>query len=332
VSNLPSIPVIDLGSEPLSQLAARQPEALARLLAAGRQHYGRLALGYADLRSQAWLIRAASPFRAEIGQVAKLARARGAHLLNLAHEWSCTASLSPSPSGGFFLRRTLDWPFDGLGRNLVLARRETPEGASLEATWPGFVGTLSVLAPGRFAIAFNQAPRRRHLLGRFGAWVANRRSISRSRALPPAHLLRLVVESAPDFGTALTMLCERPLCVGGLFTVAGPGPEDAAVVEREPRRYSVHRGALCVANHWPSRPQWGVARGSDSHARAAALEGCALGAVPFDWVRPPVLNGQTRLAFEADPASGYIALQGFERDGAATQPLVLGRRPSSAAA
>ena len=328
MGSLPTIPVIDLGAEPLSALAARRPADLALLLAAGRRHYGRLALGYADLRSQAWLIRAASPLREEIRAVAKLAGGRGAHLLNLAHEWSCTAALNALPGGGFLLRRTLDWPFDGLGRSLVLARRTTPEGPALEATWPGFVGTLSVLAPGRFAIAFNQAPRRRHALGRYGAWIANRRSINRSRALPPAHLLRQVVEGAPDFGSALAMLCERPLCVGGLFTVAGPGRDDAAVIEREPQRFFVHRGAAAVANHWPSRPQWGIARGSDSHARATAIEGCAPGAAPFDWVAPPVLNQQTRVAFEADPASGYLALQGFEREGAVTAPLQLGRRPA----
>jgi hypothetical protein len=330
VASLPTIPVIDLGTEPLSALAARRPEDLALLLAAGRRHYGRLALGYADLRSQAWLIRAASPLREEIRAVAKLAPGRGAHLLNLAHEWSCTASLSPLPTGSFLLRRTLDWPFDGLGRGLVVARRQTREGPVLEATWPGFVGTLTALAPGRFAVAFNQAPRRRHLLGRAGAWIANRRSINRSRALPPAHLLREVVEDAPDFGTALAMLCQRPLCVGGLFTLAGPGPEDAAVVERDPKRYTVHRGAAAVANHWPSRPQWGVARGRDSHARAAALGGSRPGALPFDWVVPPVLNADTRLAFEADPASGYLALQGYERDGVATAPLELGQRPAAA--
>jgi hypothetical protein len=327
MTSLPAIPIVDLGSEPLSALAARRPDDLALLLAAGRRHYGRLALGYADLRSQAWLLRAASPLREEIRAVAKLALGRGAHLLNLAHEWACTAALSPSPAGGFFLRRTLDWPFDGLGRALVLVKRETPEGPALEATWPGFVGTLTALAPGRFALAFNQAPRRRHLLGRAGAWIASRRAINRSRALPPAHLLRQVVETAPDFGSALSMLCERPLCVGGLFTLAGPGPEDAAVVEREPRRYSMHRGAVSVANHWPSRPQWGVARGRDSHARAAALAACRSQA-PLDWVAPPVLNRDTRLAFEGDPTSGYLALQGFERDGAATEPLELGRRPS----
>jgi hypothetical protein len=47
-------------------------------------------------------------------------------------------------------------------------------------------------------------------------------------------------------------------------------------------------------------------------------------------VAPPVLNSDTRLAFEGDPKSGYLALQGFERDGAATEPLELGPRPGFA--
>jgi len=60
------------------------------------------------------------------------------------------------------------------------------------------------------------------------------------------------------------------------------------------------------------------------------LRGSAPGAAPFDWVTPPVLSPITRLAFEADPRSGYLALQGYEGEGAVTAPLELGQRPSFA--
>ena len=47
---------------------------------------------------------------------------------------------------------------------------------------------------------------------------------------------------------------------------------------------------------------------------------------PFDlaWLAPPILNDDTRLVAVAEPATGRLALQGFERGGQpATQPLRL---------
>jgi hypothetical protein len=271
VPPLPDIPVIDLGAASPATLALRLPEGLAALLAAGRRHYGRLPVAWADRRSRAWLARSGSPLLAEIAAVERLAGRPGAALLNLAHEWACTSALLPGAGGGFRLRRTLDWPFEGLGRGLVLLRRAAPAGPVLEASWPGFVGSLTALAPGRFALAFNQAPRRRHPLGRPGAWLGDRRRVSRSRALPPAHLLRLVLDRAGDFDQALALLRDTPLCLPGLITLAGPAPGQGVILEREPDAARLRWGAGAAGNHWPSRPDWGRPRGAQSHARALAL-------------------------------------------------------------
>ena len=43
----------------------------------------------------------------------------------------------------------------------LVARHESPAGSWLNVTWPGFVGVLTGMAPGRFSIAYNQAPIRR---------------------------------------------------------------------------------------------------------------------------------------------------------------------------
>ena len=43
------------------------------------------------------------------------------------------------------------------------------------------------------------------------------------------------------------------------------------------------------------------------------------GAAGMDWLVPPVLNPDTRLAVMANPAAGRIAVQGLEADGPATQ-------------
>lgn len=42
---------------------------------------------------------------------------------------------------------------------------------------------------------------------------------------------------------------------------------------------------------------------------------------PAGWLRPPVLNADTRLLFVADPVSGTFAAQGFERSVAVTRLL-----------
>jgi hypothetical protein len=46
------------------------------------------------------------------------------------------------------------------------------------------------------------------------------------------------------------------------------------------------------------------------------MQAAAAGAGPdLAWLRPPVLNPTTRLAFYAEPASGRLVAQGFEADG-----------------
>jgi hypothetical protein len=49
------------------------------------------------------------------------------------------------------------------------------------------------------------------------------------------------------------------------------------------------------------------------------------------WLRPPMLNPTTRLAFAADPATGRLAVQGWESDGVATRPLNASFAPASVA-
>src|ERR1700675_437794 len=50
---------------------------------------------------------------------------------------------------------------DGLGRHVEVARMAGPAGEYYSVTWPGFVGVLTAMAPGRFAATINQAPLKR---------------------------------------------------------------------------------------------------------------------------------------------------------------------------
>ena len=132
--------------------------------------------------------------------------------------------------------RTLDWPFAGLGRGLTVARQAGPAGEFWNVTWPGAVGVLTALAPGRFAATINQAPLYRRTRGEVLRWIdyaANAiRTYARVRFAPPAHVLRQVFETASNYGEAKEMLSRLPMARPMLIALAGTRPGESCVIER----------------------------------------------------------------------------------------------------
>jgi hypothetical protein len=316
------IPSIDLGGEgPLALLRQERGRAAA-LIAAARQTYGALPFALADRLSRGWLARSDNPYRAEIAAIAE-ELGTGATLLNLSYEWGCTTGAFADVDGRPRLLRVLDWPLDGLGANVVVARRATTAGPLVDITWPGATGVVTALAPGRFAVAMNQAPRKRHGLGFVGDWLVDRIALLvRSRDLPPMHLLRRVCESAQDFAAARAALAATPIAIPALFIVAGTRPGECCVIERRQHDARVHDDVPAIAaNAWLS--DWpGVARGGTNADRIAALAACAAAAgADFAWLQPPVLNWRTRLAVVASAATGEAAVVGIEAERAATEVL-----------
>jgi hypothetical protein len=108
-----------------------------------------------DRISERWLAR--SPYVAEITAIAGALDFSGVWLLNVSMQWGCTSRAS-AHDGVPWLLRTLDWPFHGLGHHTELAHMSGAAGGFISVTWPGYVGVLTALAPGRFAAALNQAP------------------------------------------------------------------------------------------------------------------------------------------------------------------------------
>ena len=227
--------------------------------------------------------------------------------------------------GGTTLLRTLDWPFDGLGRALVVVRQQGSAGQYLSATWPGFVGVLTGLAPGRFAAAINQPPLPLPRWGKVAGWMAARNQVNGSSALPPSHLLRLAFDSCRGFGQAADLIRRTPICISAIFTLAGPERGQALVIERT-RDAAFEPADPAAANHWASSPgPAGRPRNRSSPGRRAAMCGL-LTARPdwsLDWVRPPIVQNDTRLALMANPRRGRLAVQGWERTGPATEALDL---------
>jgi hypothetical protein len=261
----------------------------------------------------------------ELDAVAAHTRLSGVYAINLSYEYGCTTlaradGLGLAPT----LRRTLDWPFLGLGRAAIVARRAGPAGEFFDITWPGAVGTLTAVAPGRFAAAINQAP----LLRRTRANVLRPTdytrnlvwTLARERGMPPLHLLRHVFETATSFALALELLKTVELARPVLFTLVGCTPNEIAVVERRERDATIHLGPGSVANDWrvprsgwEPRPCALPDRRLDSVARCAAIEQAVAGTPePFSWVIPPVRNWNTRVAVEMSPGEGWIRVLGFE--------------------
>jgi hypothetical protein len=319
-AGLPAIPLIDAGHDGPTALAVAVPDHLAQIMAISEKRYGRIALALGDRISRRWLERTANPYLDEIAAVARTVGRPGAHLLNLSYEWTCTSGVGPDPDGdGSRLLRTLDWPLDGLGRNVVVARQEGEAGVYYNVTWPGFSGVVTAMAPGRFSAAINQPPMRQYTPSCWLDWAISRARTLKSDALPPAHLLRRVFDTCRTFDAAKAMLTDSPICLPAFFVLSGTRPDQGCVIERLERRAAVRPAPVSAANHWIALPVPGRTRGFDSEGRCALMERLRdRAADDFAWVAPPILNETTRLAVSANAACGRLVVQGFESISPAT--------------
>jgi hypothetical protein len=177
------------------------------------------------------------------------------------------------------------------------------------------------MAPGRFAVALNQPPMIRFGLTPPLDWLMSRVRVWQSRDLPPAHLLRQVCETCASYDEARERLCETPLCLPALFTLAGVDPGEGCVIERTQHRAVRRDMPAAVGNHWADLAERGRPRGARSHERAARMTSALAGGEP--WMAAPIINRHTRLVAVLNPARGRLTLQGWEKDGPVTGQLML---------
>ena len=318
-ASLPEIPVIDCDEGGATRLFDQTTAGAHRLADVAKRSYTAPVVAFLDWRSRQWVERNDSPYVPEIEHIAEQLSGAGAYALNCSYEWACTTA-----AVGAQVMRVLDWRLDGMGPEIVVARHRSPAGSWLNVTWPGFVGVLTALAPGRFAAALNQAPlRHRTYLLPFD-WLIDRIKIDGTRAIPPAHLLRLVFETCSNFEEAVDVLRETPIAMPCLFAISGANGE-ACVIERQEKKAFVFEGNEVMANHW-ANSQWrrGRSRGVDSEGRWHALRATTqhhdLGQ-GFGWLRPPVLNRLTRLAAVMNAATGALSVIGLEAKGTTAIPV-----------
>jgi hypothetical protein len=276
----------------------------------------------AEAACRRWLERSASPYAGEIRAIAELVKQPGVYFGNTAYEAACTVATCRGSMDAQMLARTLDWPFPGMGRHVLVARQAGTAGEFWNVTWPGAVGVLTATAPGRFAATINQAPLRRRT-----SWPALRpldyianalNTYVRVRHAPPAHVLRQVFETAPDYAAAKEMLSRIPVARPVLFALAGTKPDETCLIEREETAARVIEGDVIVANDWSQpRAGWeertisGITDINSSNRCATLTRRVAARREPFDWVAPPVLNWATRVAVEMS-ADGLLRAVGFE--------------------
>jgi hypothetical protein len=277
-----------------------------------------------DRVSSWWLKRTPSPYIDEIAAISDLAAGGGVWFVNASYEWGCTTRIDAAPTP--VLRRSLDWPFPGLGRHVEVALQDGGAGTYANVTWPGAVGVLTAVAPRRFAAAINQAPMFRRtrglaLLPVDFIWngVETLRDTGR---WPAAHLLRHVFDTCVSFEEAVEVLSTFPLAKPALYSIVGTEPSQACLIERTQTEAVIRRGDQTIANDWHPeglrRDGYWMPRSTyirdagESERRRRCLEGQGPGGA-FDWVRAPVLNGLTRLAVEASAATGELRVVGFER-------------------
>ncbi len=271
-----------------------------------------------------WLQCNETPYRHEIDAIARRLSFSGTHLMNTAYEWGCTSAVvKDNADGAPKIIRTLDWPFSGLGRYTIVVRQSGSAGPFLHVTWPGASGVLTGVACGRFAASLNMGPLRRRTAGellRFIDYGVNAtETYFTCRSMPPTHLLRLAFEQAGCFDDAVSLLTQTPVARPVIFTVGGMRPDDAVIIERMPAEATIRRDVPATANDWvPPRRGWegrSMSNGDgadDCRNRMRALAANDGKTEPFGWLSPPVRNGLTRLAVEAEPVSGVLRVRGYE--------------------
>ncbi len=323
---LVDIPLFDVEAPAAERLMTLAADRIDMLISHGQRHYGRLVLAAGDRLTWAWLQRSGNPYLDEIARIRRRLGRPGAVLLNMSYEWSCTTAVVADAACGMRLLRTLDWPLTGLGRTVLVARQRGAAGHYYSITWPGFVGVLTGLAPGRFSAAINQPPLRRVTGLKPLDWVIARVGLWRENGLPATHLLRRVFDTCRTYAEARQMLIETPLCLPAFFTLAGIEPGEGCVIERRQRSAAVHEAPAVMSNHWVGFALQGHDRGHDSIRRRALMSGLAPDAdESLSWLQPPILNPTTRLVATANAATGALCVQGWERHGPATRLFTLPR-------
>ena len=137
--------------------------------------------------------------------------------------------------------RNLDWWTENemLSRYTLIVNYRRGNSAPLFRVvgWPGFIGALSGIAPGRFCVTLNAV---------FSEEPP-------AFAAPISLLLRETLENACNYAEAVNVLSAKHIICDCLLLVTGTQPGEMVVIERTPTRAAPRRprdGFIAVTNHY----------------------------------------------------------------------------------
>ena len=315
MTDLIDIPVFDVGTKGPLGVVDFAPERFEAVMHMGQKAYGSVVLRLGDHFGRKWLHRNVSPLGDMVLATAARTPKPGPISLNLSYDFGCTTGIGQDPSGvGNRMLRTLDWPLKGLGREVVIVHHDGPSGPYYDVTWPGFVGVVTAMAPGRFSAAINQPPSKRHTVSFWFDTAINKWIAWKQTAIPPVHLLRQVFESSESYDQAKHLLTVTPLSIPVFFTLSGTDTDQGCVIERTETQAIVHEAPFSIANHWIDVTVPGRNRGADSVGRRQTMDARRDASDnSFDWVQEPILNPTTRLAVFANAAQSILSVRGYEQ-------------------
>jgi hypothetical protein len=137
--------------------------------------------------------------------------------------------------------------------------------------------------------------------------------------MPPAFLLRQIFETARDYASAKEMLSRTSVAVPVIYTLVGTCAGEGCVIERLENDFALREIAgdrVCAANHFLSHLNgygrgW-LPRSNDSGERARKVDALSMRDIEteFSWFTPPIANPKSRLALNANAATGEFSLIG----------------------
>jgi hypothetical protein len=242
----------------------------------------------------------------------------------LAAEWHLRLRLHGAEGReGPMLRRTLDWPFPGLGRLVEIVRQPQCRVAGLrrrpDRRWAG-----------RFAASISQAPMRRRTKVGWLLWLDYALNavlaFCASGRPPPEHVLRAAFETCTSFDEACRFLETTPVARPVLYLLTGCAPGERLLIEHDGERVRRYADRTVVANarreqsdDWRPRV-CGEGTPVENNGRRMAAMAAYTDVHPpnLEWAVLPVVNAFTRLAVELCAASGRLVVAGWEAEGRVT--------------
>lgn len=182
----------------------------------------------------------------EIRYIASISRFDEDHVLiaNLYYDvlkfyFGCTAFAVDNGTTTFHCRN-LDWHTENnlLGKHSMIFDFQRDGKTQYKTVgWPGFVGALSGIRPGKFSVTLN-------------AVLSNDKP---EMAFPISFLIRDVLASAESYDEAKQRLEQTPIASDCLILLSGVAPNERAVIERTPKRFATRetsREFIAVTNDY----------------------------------------------------------------------------------